>query len=89
MKLIFVSVYDKATEAYMRPFPAQSKGQAIRIFEVEVCREDSDLGKHREDYSLFLVGSWNDSSGSLEGCQPACLRRAHEITPVFFSKGVK
>ncbi len=79
MKMIFVSVYDSATEAYMRPFCAQTEGQAIRIFEDEVTRDDSDVGKHPEDYSLFVVGSFNDGTGELKGRDPVCLRRAHEI----------
>lgn len=79
MKTIFVAVYDKATEAYMRPWMAQSDGQAVRLFEDEMNREDSEVGKHPEDYSLFRIGSFNDNNGALEGQEPVCLRRAHEI----------
>lgn len=80
MKIIFVSVFDKATNAYMRPFAAQSIGQAIRMFEDEVTRPDSDVGKHPEDYALFHVGMFDDNAGALEGMEPICLRRAHEIS---------
>jgi len=82
MKMIFVSIFDKAVEAYMRPFMAQSVGQAVRIFEDEVSRTESELGKHKEDYALFQIGSFNDASGLLEACEPVCLCRAHEIARV-------
>lgn len=74
-----VSVFDKATMAYMRPFVALSVGQAVRLFEDEVMTPGSEIAKHAEDYALFKVGTFNDSIGLVEPCEPLCLRRAHEI----------
>jgi len=79
MLLQMVTIFDKATLAYMRPFVALSTGQAIRIFEDEIQTPNSEIAKHAEDYALFKVGTFNDSTGHLEPCEPLCLRRAHEV----------
>lgn len=78
-KYIIVTVYDKAISAYMRPFMAQTALQAIRSFEDEVMRPDSEMGKHPEDYALFKVAEFTDNDGTITPKEPTCLRRAHEI----------
>lgn len=80
MKLYVYSIFDKAVNAYMRPFFMQSDGQALRMFIDEVSKDDSELGKHPEDYSLFLIGWFEDRAGEI--CKeevPKCLGRAHEL----------
>lgn len=82
MKHIIVSIYDKKTEAYMRPFTAMTDGQAIRMFEDEALRPDSELSKHPEDYTLFRLASFNDANGEISGeASPHPLRNAHEVRP--------
>ena len=80
MKTIICAVFDKATAAYMRPWTAQSVGQAMRIFEDEVTRPDSEIGNHAEDYSLFQLATFTDHDGNIEPNEPKCLARAHEIS---------
>lgn len=58
------SVYDSAVEAYMQPFCAPTKGQAIRMFTDSVNDPSSELAKHADDYTLFELGSYEDSNGS-------------------------
>lgn len=65
MKHIICSIYDKATQAYMRPFTAQSPGQATRMFIDEALREDSEIGKHPEDYALFIIADFEDNNGAM------------------------
>ena len=78
MKMIICSVYDSATEAYMRPFAAQSEGQAIRSFEDETNKQGSEINAHPEDYALFKVADWNDNTATVVS-DIKCLRRAHEV----------
>lgn len=81
MKMIVLSVYDKATEAYMRPWFAQTPGQAVRMFEDEVLRDGSDVGLHPHDYTLYQIGSFTDHNGELLPLSPPMpLRHAHEVT---------
>ena len=74
------SIYDSATEAYMRPFIAQSKGQAVRMFTDLVKDPQTDIAKHPEDYSLFEIGNFNDNTAEVTNNTPQCIVRAHEIT---------
>ncbi len=80
MKMEIVAIYDKAIEAYMRPFFCQSLGQAIRQFTDEVNRKDgSPMGDHPQDYTLFHIGTFHDGNANLNELEPHCLARAHEI----------
>ena len=80
MELKIVAVYDTAVAAYMRPFSVQSVGQGVRSFEDEVMAPDSPIGKHPEDYSLFMLGSFDERSGKITVEQtPVCIAKAHEV----------
>lgn len=59
------AVYDKKSAAYAPPFFYNQKGQALRAFEDAVNDSASPLCKHAEDFSLFLIGEWNEISGIL------------------------
>lgn len=87
MKHVILSVYDKATEAYMRPFTVISEGQGIRLFEDTVRDLNSDLSKHPEDYALFRLGTFDDMLGEMKPQEPKCLRRAHEVPQVRNTNG--
>lgn len=78
MKYVICSVYDKATEAYMRPFFAQSEGQALRLF-IDEANGDTPINQHPEDYAMFILGSFYDHNGEILPVEPKCLARAHEI----------
>lgn len=58
------SVYDSKSEAYMQPFHAPSKGAAIRSFSDCLSDPSHPFAKHPGDYSLFELGSYDDSTAS-------------------------
>lgn len=64
-KLVVVSVYDRAVSAFMRPFYVPAVGAAIRSFQDEANRqgENNEMNRHPEDYDLFELGVFDDSSG--------------------------
>lgn len=64
--LIVVTIHDAALGAFMRPWFAQSAGQARRMFGDEVARPESDLHKHPADYSLYQIGTFDDDSAELK-----------------------
>lgn len=64
--LEIIAVHDRQLDAYMRPFTAQSIGQAIRSFRDEVNRADSELHKHPEDYTLFKLGTFDEYTGYVQ-----------------------
>lgn len=61
-----VAIKDRALNAYMRPFFAQTKGQAIRMFNDEINNADSPMHKHPDDYDLWYLGEWDDQTGRLD-----------------------
>lgn len=65
MELYVCSIRDAKSEAFGRPFCAQSLGQAIRSFEDEVNRahEENIVYKHPDDFQLFALGRFDDSTG--------------------------
>lgn len=63
MKLQILSIKDRALDAFMRPFYAQTEGQGERMFTDLVNEPGSDMNKHPDDYDLYLLGDWNDSTG--------------------------
>lgn len=67
MKLNVYTIYDVATGAYMRPFFQQADGQALRSFSDIALDADHEIGKHPADYTLYRIGSFNDTTGKLEG----------------------
>ena len=79
MKYNAYAIFDKGVQAYMRPFFMQADGQAMRLFGDMSVDAEHDIGKHPEDYSLFRIGEYDESSGELIKCEPRCLARAHEL----------
>lgn len=70
MKMLICAVHDGALGAYMQPFFSRSEGESIRGFS-DACRDDKMPFKgHLADYTLFLLGSFDDTTGTVE-CEPA------------------
>lgn len=65
MNLELFAVKDRALGAFMRPWVAQTTGQAIRIFQDEINKHGSELNAHPDDYDLWHIGTFNDNSGLL------------------------
>lgn len=62
----FFSVYDSKVEVFMAPWNAVNKGQAIRTFSDLVNDSNHPWSKHIEDYSLFELGTFDDSCAKFE-----------------------
>lgn len=74
-----VCIKDRAIDAYMQPFFVQHRNQAIRGLQDEVNREGSELGKHPEDYDLYLLGEWDEQTGKTIPCDPLLISRAQDL----------
>lgn len=62
MNLSVFSVFDSKIGAFMTPFFMRSRGEALRAFSDAVNKEGSNMGPHAEDFTLFLLGDWDDGS---------------------------
>lgn len=63
MILELYTVQDSKVGAYMPPFAARSKGEALRSFMSACSDEKHQFNAHRADYVLFHIGSFDDVSG--------------------------
>ncbi len=66
MRLRAFSIFDQKAKAYMAPYFFGEVGQSTRAFTDMVNDPDHLLGKHPEDYVLYEVGQFDDSTGKLE-----------------------
>lgn len=57
------SVYDNKALQYHSPFFAVNDATAIRSITDAVNDPQTNLSRHPRDFSLFLVGQWDDNSG--------------------------
>lgn len=59
------AIFDAKARAYLPPFFLPEQGMAVRAF--ADCANDlrHNFGKHPEDYFLFQIGEYDDSSGML------------------------
>ena len=75
MLQVIVSVKDTAAQAFGRPIFVPAIPVAVRSFRDEVNRKDSteDLARHPEDFELYELGSFDDSTGIIELCTPVRL----------------
>lgn len=61
-QLIF-TVYDSAAEVYLPPFFVPNIGLATRAFEDCINSKEHQFGKHPHDYTLFILGDYDQSTG--------------------------
>lgn len=57
------TVYDSKAEMYLQPFFMRAKGEALRAFSDMCNDEKTQFGAHPEDYTLFEIGTYDDSKG--------------------------
>lgn len=60
------AVYNRKAKFYERPFHAKSLGDAERHFEMAINDRTTFLNKYPEDYDLYYLGQFNDSTGQYE-----------------------
>lgn len=75
------SIYDEKARAYLPPFILPERGQAIRIFTDCVNSNDHQFGKHPSDYTLFELGTFDDSSSEISRQRSAVGNGVEFITP--------
>lgn len=66
MMLKMFSIYDQKAKAYITPFFLPTAGMAVRTFTDMVNDPACQFSKHPEDYTLFLLGSLNDTTAEFQ-----------------------
>lgn len=82
-KLAVVAVRDSALDAFLRPFFVPALGMATRSFADEVNRREGDMAKHPDDYELYQLGWFDESSGVFQSLEkPNLLVRGKDVANV-------
>lgn len=72
MIYLVLCIKDRAADAFGQPMFVASKGGAIRSFGDEINRKEpnNQLAAHPEDFDLYELGTYDDSSASFECSSP-------------------
>lgn len=63
MKFKIFSIFDSKAETFNTPIFLPTDGQAIRIFDDMTNDGKSEVSKHPEDYTLFVLGEFDSDNG--------------------------
>ncbi len=74
MKHKMFSVFDVKAQAYLPPFCLHETAMAVRAFSDCVNGGDHQFGRHPGDYTLFELGSFDDSV-----CVVSCTASAMKV----------
>lgn len=77
-----VVVKDRAVDAFGTPFFVKHVNEAIRSFKDEINREGSAMGAHPDDYDLYVVGQYDDQSGTVGGGDVGLVARGKDMVKV-------
>jgi hypothetical protein len=80
MKYAVCAVKDRAVDAFNRPLYVPTVGVAIRSFNDECNKKDSELNAHPEDYDFYELGQWDDQTAIYTPLDvPRVIARAQDI----------
>ena len=81
MNQIILSVKDTAAQAFGRPMFLPTSAVGVRSFRDEVNRVDAnnEMNKHPSDFELYELGTYDDSTGIIEVCEPRLVARAKDL----------
>lgn len=78
------SIYDRKANCYNIPFFAQTDGVAVRNFQDLVSDSRSTVYRYPDDFSLYKVGEFNETSGALITLDaPSHISNASEFVVAF------
>ncbi len=69
MKLMIYTVYDKKAQIYHPPYYCHNVGHATRMFKTMFQQKESVINQYPEDFQVFELGEFNDSTGKMIGYQ--------------------
>lgn len=81
MQQVILSVKDTAAQAFGRPMFLPTAAVGVRSFRDEVNRVDAnnEMNKHPDDFELYELGIYDDSTGIIEVCTPRLVARAKDL----------
>ena len=83
MQFQIFAIHDSKAQAYFAPFFLPTAAMAVRVFSDMANDVNNNVGKHPEDFTLFHLGEWDDSTAVLEPfSSPTMINKAlHLLNP--------
>lgn len=73
------TVHDSKVGAFLAPWYARTRGEAIRSF-TEACKDPNTMfGKYPADYRLWFVATYDEATGFFEVRKPEPVIGADEL----------
>lgn len=63
MVMVMGSVYDSKVKVWSQPHLFVNRGAMLRAWEEAANDPQSPFSKHPADFTMFVVGEWNDETG--------------------------
>jgi len=74
------SIYDSKSETYSKPFHMHNDSVALRNCTDLASDPNTEVAKHPEDFTLFLIGEWDDNTCEFDIREtPKNILRFHEL----------
>lgn len=70
MRHAVCAIYDKKTACFDNIFNVRHPGEAIRQWDIIRKSPENKFGKNPEDFDLFQIAWYEDTSGSIEEIKP-------------------
>lgn len=70
MKYLIVAIKDQAIDAFQPIFNVRAPGEGIRAFQDAINKPDNPMNSHADDYDLYSLGTFDDTTGQLEPTPP-------------------
>ncbi len=87
MKHCMFSIFDEKALAYLPPFILPTVEMAVRTFGDCVNSDDHQFGAHPQDYTLFQIGSFDDSIGQFVDSGRHVVHNGVELVRTIVPKG--
>ena len=85
MKLEIFSMFDSKAQAFLPPFFLHNEAMARRMVVDAGKDETHSFARHPGDYSLYHLGSFDDSTAEVSTLQPQNLGLVSQIVGVYDS----
>jgi hypothetical protein len=71
------TIKDALLDTYHQDYTLENDAMALRQF-ADMANEDTQIAKNPEDYSLWKIGEYENTTGELIPQEPVCIAKAHE-----------
>lgn len=72
-------IFDSAAGLYNKPFPMQNNDVALRAAQDLVNDPASECSKHPEDFSMWKIGDYDDTTADFPQHTHELIARFHEL----------